>query len=75
MANGNPQARRKEPEHSEERELKGKSNEILRDTLEEFKERGSDIKAIMTEYVQEKPFKALGIALLTGVALALILKR
>jgi ElaB/YqjD/DUF883 family membrane-anchored ribosome-binding protein len=75
MANHSPQAQRKEPESLEERELKNKSSEALKNTLEEFKERGNDMKLIVKEYIQEKPFKSLGIAMLTGMALALILRR
>lgn len=52
-----------------------RSHDLLRDTIEEFRERGDDVKTLVGEYVKEKPVKALGIALVTGMALALLLKR
>lgn len=50
-------------------------NDILRETLQEFRERSDDTRAIIKDYVQQKPMKSLGIAMLTGVALALLIKR
>lgn len=74
MASQNPQSharRHRESEHNGE----SKANDILRETLEEFKERGDDVKTLVTEYIHDKPFKALGIALVTGMALAFFMKR
>jgi ElaB/YqjD/DUF883 family membrane-anchored ribosome-binding protein len=51
------------------------ANELLQDTIAELKDRGDDAKAVVQEYVHQKPFKALGIAVATGIALALLLKR
>ena len=52
-----------------------RSNDILRETIQEFKERGDDLRTLASEYVKEKPVRALSIALLTGMALALIIRR
>lgn len=65
----------KESEHHVEAEIKNRGSDILGETLQEFKERGDDVRTLVTEYVREKPFKSLGIALLTGVALAVFMRR
>lgn len=76
MASQNPHgASRKSREGEHNGEAHMRTNEILRETIEEFKERSDDLKTLVTEYVQEKPLKALGIALVSGIALALFLKR
>lgn len=72
---GETPSKKQEASHNGEAEMHSKSNDLLRDTLEEFRERGDDVKTLMKEYVKEKPMKALGIALFTGMALAFFLKR
>lgn len=49
--------------------------DIWRETLEEFKERSDDIRTLVTTYVKENPYRALGIALLSGVAITFFLTR
>ncbi|MBA2654736.1 MAG: hypothetical protein H0U71_06685 [Gammaproteobacteria bacterium] len=66
------QKSRRESEHNGETHFGG---DILRDTIEEFKERSEDAKTLVTEYVKDKPFRALGIAAAAGVVLALLMKR
>lgn len=68
-------SRRKEASHNGDEHIRNRRNEILHETMEEFKEHRDDVKALISEYVQQKPFKSLGVAMLTGVALALVLKR
>jgi ElaB/YqjD/DUF883 family membrane-anchored ribosome-binding protein len=57
------------------RELKSKAEDLLHDTIHEFKEKSEDVKGVVEEYVKQKPMKSIGIALLTGVALSLFLRR
>jgi ElaB/YqjD/DUF883 family membrane-anchored ribosome-binding protein len=52
-----------------------KGSDMLREAMEEIKERSDDVKTLVVEYVRDKPFKALGIALATGMALTFFLKR
>jgi ElaB/YqjD/DUF883 family membrane-anchored ribosome-binding protein len=83
MASQNPnpsQARKREGEHDGEAQLREshlreRSSDFLKDTIDEFKERGDDLRTLVSEYAKEKPFKALGIALLTGMVLAIVMKR
>lgn len=56
-------------------ELSQKATEALRETIHDLRERSDDVKATVQEYVHQKPFKALGIAALAGMALALIIRR
>lgn len=64
----------REREHNGETELH-QASELFRDTIEEIRERSDDVKATVQEYVHQKPFKALAIAVASGMALALLLKR
>jgi ElaB/YqjD/DUF883 family membrane-anchored ribosome-binding protein len=62
-------------EETECTECHAKENDLLRDAIEEIRERSDDVKTLVAEYVKDKPFKALGIALVTGMALTFLLKR
>jgi ElaB/YqjD/DUF883 family membrane-anchored ribosome-binding protein len=80
MASQNPSslhARRvREAEHSSnEAEITERASDVLKDTFNELKERSDDVKATVKEYVHQKPFKALGIAMLSGMAIALLMRR
>lgn len=57
------------------REIKNRGNDLLHDTIDEFKQRGADLKSMATEYVQEKPLHALGAAALVGLALSFLIRR
>jgi|688.fasta_scaffold735956_3 ElaB/YqjD/DUF883 family membrane-anchored ribosome-binding protein len=67
-------SRKRAEEHNGEA-ARERGQDILRETLEEFKEHGEDVKSLVTDYIREKPFKSLGIALATGMALALFIRR
>lgn len=67
------QSRRKQETHEHQNEFHNK--DLLHNTIDEVKERSEDIKILVEEYVKSKPFKSLGIAVMSGVALALLLKR
>lgn len=71
-----PQTRKsRETAHDGGSSMEHTASELLHETINEFKERTDDIKTVVSEYVKEKPFKALGITLAAGVVLALFLKR
>lgn len=78
MASQNQQGPRRirENEHNgDASEIRERSSDVLRETINEFKEHGEDVKTLVTEYVKDKPLKALGIAVVTGMALALFMRR
>lgn len=52
-----------------------RASDAIKETINEIRDRSDDVKATVKEYVNEKPFKALGIAALSGMALALLLRR
>jgi ElaB/YqjD/DUF883 family membrane-anchored ribosome-binding protein len=66
---------KKAEESSHNGETEVKANDILHDTITEFKQHGDDLRVLLSEYIREKPLKSLGIALVTGMAIALFLKR
>jgi ElaB/YqjD/DUF883 family membrane-anchored ribosome-binding protein len=68
-------SRKREAEHNGEAGFREHGSDLLHDTIEEFRERSEDIRTLVSEYVREKPVKALGISLLVGMALALFMKR
>lgn len=51
------------------REARGKAGEVFYDSLEQAKEKTTAAKDNVTEYVEEKPLKSLGIALAAGFLL------
>lgn len=57
------------------KKIKSDAEELLQHALEEVRSRSEDVRGQVSEYVREKPFKALGIAVAVGAVLALILKR
>lgn len=78
MASQNPSslhARRAREAHNQDSEIGQRATETLQATLDELKGRSDDVKETVKEYVNEKPFKALGIAVLSGMALALLMRR
>jgi ElaB/YqjD/DUF883 family membrane-anchored ribosome-binding protein len=78
MSSQNPSSlherRPRDSEHDHEA-LKQKASEALKGTIDEIRERSDDVKETIQEYVQQKPLKALGIAVLSGMALALLMRR
>jgi ElaB/YqjD/DUF883 family membrane-anchored ribosome-binding protein len=53
----------------------GEARNAISESLENVKEKSTDIQDSITDYVNEKPFKALGLAMLTGVFLGLAMRR
>jgi len=56
-------------------DVRGKAGEIFSDSLNNVKEQSTAIKEGVSDYAATKPFKALGIALLTGITLGFLLRR
>jgi ElaB/YqjD/DUF883 family membrane-anchored ribosome-binding protein len=57
------------------KDARGKAAEVLSQSFDNVKERTSDIQALMTDYVAEKPIKSLGIAMLSGYLLGALMMR
>ena len=55
-------------------DVKGHINQLLSDSLENVKDKSSDMKKGVEHYTAEKPFKSLGIALATGLIAGLLLR-
>jgi ElaB/YqjD/DUF883 family membrane-anchored ribosome-binding protein len=56
-------------------DVKGKAAEILSDSVEGVKEQTSEVKDSLEKFTAKKPFKALGISLLVGVAIGYLLRK
>lgn len=55
-------------------DVKGVAGQMLSDSYENLRSRSSDIQVNVAEYIAKKPFKSLGIALLSGVAIGFLLR-
>jgi ElaB/YqjD/DUF883 family membrane-anchored ribosome-binding protein len=55
-------------------DLKGKAGEILSQSVDTVKEQSAQMKDNVVDYTAENPFKSLGIALATGIALGYFLR-
>lgn len=56
-------------------DLKGKAGEILTDSVNNVKHRSSQMRNGVVGYTKEKPFKALGFAVLAGIAIGWLIKK
>lgn len=56
-------------------DVKGKTAEILSESIDDAKRKVYDISDDVSEYVSNKPLKSLGASLLVGVAIGYLLKR
>lgn len=54
---------------------KDKANEALYDSIDTIKYKSMDAQEAVETYVTEKPLKAVGIALLTGVVVGYLLRK
>lgn len=54
-------------------DIKGRTNEILNESLNSVRERTADVKDTTAEYVAEKPFKSMGLAMLAGAVIGYFL--
>lgn len=56
-------------------DVRGKAGQMLTDSYEDLKSRSTDIQENVADYVAEKPFKSLGVALLSGVVIGFLLRK
>lgn len=56
-------------------DIKGKAGAILSDSLEDIGERSQVLKENVNDYIEEKPFKAVGIAMLIGGLIGYLLHK
>lgn len=57
------------------KEMRGHARGALNESLENMRERTNELQGNVAEYVGEKPFKSLGIAMLSGFILAVAMRR
>lgn len=57
------------------KDVKGKASEVFSQSVENVKDKSTDIKENMQTYVAEKPFKSLLLAMLSGVLIGSTLMR
>lgn len=50
-------------------DLKGRAGEILSHSVENVKDKSTDVKDGIETYVTKKPFQSIGIAVVAGIAL------
>ena len=51
------------------RDVKGRAGEVFYHSVDDLKEKTTQIQTDVGQYVAEKPLKSLGIALLTGIVI------
>lgn len=56
-------------------DMKGRANEMFRHSMRNVKDKSADIKDNVEEYVNKKPFHAIGIALATGFLLGYLFRK
>lgn len=56
-------------------DVKDKANELLTQSLKDVKTKSTDLQENVVTYVTANPVKSIGIALLTGVVAALLLRK
>lgn len=56
-------------------DIKGKAAELFTQSLDQAKEQSDKLKDNVVEYTSDKPFKSLGIALLSGIAIGYFLRK
>lgn len=57
------------------RDVRYKASDIYTDSIDDIKEKTASVESHVAEYVAEKPFKSLGVALLAGIAIGFILRK
>lgn len=53
----------------------GEARNAISESFENVKDKSTDLQESISDYVSEKPFKALGIAMLSGLLLGLTMRR
>jgi ElaB/YqjD/DUF883 family membrane-anchored ribosome-binding protein len=56
-------------------DVKNKTNQMFTDSIDNIKDQASSTKDYVEEIIDEKPFKAVGISLLVGMAIGYFLKK
>lgn len=56
-------------------DVKGKAAEMLTQSVESAKERSDQFRDTLADYTADKPFKSLGIALLSGIVIGYFLHK
>lgn len=56
-------------------DVKGKANSMLLQSIDDVKEKANNVQENVGDYVTEKPFKSIGIAMLAGVVIGYLLHK
>ena len=56
-------------------DFKGRTGEILSESVDGIKEQSTFVKDSVANYTSERPFKSLGIAVLVGLTLGILIRR
>lgn len=56
-------------------DVKGRTGEMLTESVDHWKGQSAKLRDDVTEYVAEKPLKSVGIALVTGIVIGYLLRR
>jgi ElaB/YqjD/DUF883 family membrane-anchored ribosome-binding protein len=56
-------------------DMRGEASHALHERYEQARERGADLQDHVVHYVNDKPFKALGFAMLSGLVLGLAMRK
>lgn len=56
-------------------DVKGRTGEIMSESIQALKDKSNETRDSIGEYVQNKPFKSLGIALVAGLFLGLYMRK
>jgi ElaB/YqjD/DUF883 family membrane-anchored ribosome-binding protein len=56
-------------------DIKEKASEILANSIENVKEKSSDMKDSVENYVTKKPFQSIGIAMVVGLVVGYLLRK
>lgn len=56
-------------------DVKGKATQFFSDSIENAEDKRDEIRHTVKSYVTKKPFKAMGFAMLAGIAIGYILRK
>jgi ElaB/YqjD/DUF883 family membrane-anchored ribosome-binding protein len=57
------------------RDVKGKTNQLIAQSIDNVKEKSTDLQENLGHYVEKKPFKSLGIAVFIGLVVGYLLHK
>lgn len=55
--------------------IRGKTGQILANSFDDLKERSANFQNKVSDYAADRPFRTLGIAVLTGLIIGYIIRR